>query len=67
METEVETIIAQLCGCIDTGTLSKYGKNSRVEDVKKRKKDTKYPLLNQITEVDYEQFGGMVAKFKDVY
>ena len=25
METEVETIIAQLCGCIDTGTLSKYG------------------------------------------
>ena len=36
METEVETIIAQLCGCIDTGTLSKYGKNSRVEDVEKR-------------------------------
>ena len=39
VETEVETIIAQLCGCIDTGTLSKYGKNSRVEDVKKRRGD----------------------------
>ena len=44
VETEVETIIAQLCGCIDTGTLSKYGKNSRVEDVEKRqnKKYEKY-------------------------
>ena len=38
METEVETIIAQLCGCIDTGTLSKYGKNSRVEDVENKRK-----------------------------
>ena len=35
----MENIITQLCGCIDTGTLSKYGKNSRVEDVKKRRGD----------------------------
>ena len=43
VETEVETIIAQLCGCIDTGTLSKYGKNSRVEDVKKRRGEMTLP------------------------
>ena len=37
VETEVENIIAQLCGCIDTGTLSKYGKYSKIKDVEKRK------------------------------